>query len=257
MLSRALQSLAAQEYKNFEAIVINDGGVDVHDVLSNFSSLKIRYINLTSNQGLARVRNVGLKSSKGDYVAFLDDDDEFLPNHLRLCSKALKANNCDIVLSGVKCRYWKGDGYFESADFLYNMSVKKLKITNFYPIIGVALKNDKSFEFDENLPVCEDWDFLLDQIVIKNKTFTNIHAITTIYNRHANTNSLTGGSTDVFSKAINSIRKKFFYPQSNNYSAELRTQHAFIDSFNSMLNESKVSSIGSYEILLQILDRLC
>jgi glycosyltransferase involved in cell wall biosynthesis len=79
-LRRALESIATQTHRHYEAIVVNDGGEDVAEVVNGFK--KTRYINLPVNSGLPAARNAGLRVAKGDWIAYLDDDDWFYPMHL-------------------------------------------------------------------------------------------------------------------------------------------------------------------------------
>ena len=90
-LPRALDSVLAQSYQPFEIIVIDDGSTD-----GTFNLIKSKYpsINLleshkpskslkgSSPKGVSVARNVGIKQSKGDWIALLDSDDEWIPDKL-------------------------------------------------------------------------------------------------------------------------------------------------------------------------------
>ena len=76
-----LESVFAQTYKNYEVIVVDDGSTDnTKEVLKPYMS-KIRYI-YKENGGPASARNVGIKNARGEYIAFLDSDDLWLPEKL-------------------------------------------------------------------------------------------------------------------------------------------------------------------------------
>lgn len=80
-LNEAVESVIKQTYSNIEIIVINDGSIeDMTDFLIKFNS-RIKYT-YQKNQGAAVARNVGMKLASGDYFAFLDSDDIWLPNKL-------------------------------------------------------------------------------------------------------------------------------------------------------------------------------
>ena len=80
LLRRALESISKQRYRHYEVIVINDGGEDVEQIVSGFR--RTRYINKPINQGLPAARNSGLSVAKGNWIAYLDDDDWYYEWHL-------------------------------------------------------------------------------------------------------------------------------------------------------------------------------
>src|SRR6476619_4299573 len=81
-LRAALESVFAQSYCNFEVIVVDDGSVDDSGVIAQ-SFPEVRYINQT-NQGVAAARNHGIEVARGEYFAFLDQDDLWTPEKLKL-----------------------------------------------------------------------------------------------------------------------------------------------------------------------------
>ena len=85
VIERALRSILRQTYSAYEVIVVDDGSTDgTESVVTGLQDARIRYIALQENQGVAHARNVGIQEAKYDYVAFLDSDDEWLPNKLEL-----------------------------------------------------------------------------------------------------------------------------------------------------------------------------
>lgn len=83
VLGRALRSVLNQAYQDFELIVVDDGSSDATvEVMSGFADSRIRYLHHEENRGAAAARNSGIKAARGEYVAFLDSDDEWLPEKL-------------------------------------------------------------------------------------------------------------------------------------------------------------------------------
>lgn len=85
LLSRALESVARQSYPNLALIVVDDASTDgTVDVVQGFAERlgeeKVRYIRNSRPRGAAGSRNIGIRAADGPYVAFLDDDDEWLPD---------------------------------------------------------------------------------------------------------------------------------------------------------------------------------
>ena len=80
-IDTAIHSVLAQSYQNYEIIVVNDGSSDnLKDVLQQFKSIKL--INHDRNLGRATARNTGIRAARGEYIAFLDADDYWLPTKL-------------------------------------------------------------------------------------------------------------------------------------------------------------------------------
>lgn len=98
-LEDTLKSVVNQTYKNYEAILIDDGSTD--------NSMKIAYkfaeknkkikIIKVEHQGVSNARNIGIKSANGRYLTFLDSDDVWLPNKLEEQIKFIKENNYEFV----------------------------------------------------------------------------------------------------------------------------------------------------------------
>jgi glycosyltransferase involved in cell wall biosynthesis len=82
-LRSAIASVLNQTYQDFEIIVVDDGSKDnTEDVVCHFNNRKIRYVRHETNKGVTVARNTGVLNSKGAIIAFLDDDDEWLPQKL-------------------------------------------------------------------------------------------------------------------------------------------------------------------------------
>ena len=83
LLGRAIHSVLAQTYQDFELIIIDDASSDnTQEVVEAFQDNRIVYIQRDHNGGSSATRNTGICRARGKYVSFLDDDDEFLPTFL-------------------------------------------------------------------------------------------------------------------------------------------------------------------------------
>ena len=93
LLPRAVNSVFDQTYEDYELIIVDDCSTDsTPEVVQSFTDSRIRSVRHDENVGLPGSRNTGIRLARGEYVAFLDDDDECLPNRLELQSAALDTN---------------------------------------------------------------------------------------------------------------------------------------------------------------------
>lgn len=85
-LATTIQSVLAQTFQDFEMIIIDDGSADrTVSVIQSFHDQRIRLIS-QRNGGVSRARNAGMKKAQGLYIAFLDGDDYWYPEHLALAA---------------------------------------------------------------------------------------------------------------------------------------------------------------------------
>ena len=92
-LSKTIDSILNQTYRNFELIIVDDGSTDnTENVINNYNDYRIIYIKTDNWGGPARPRNIGIKQSKGNYIAFCDDDDIWKNNKLEKQLRLFKMN---------------------------------------------------------------------------------------------------------------------------------------------------------------------
>jgi len=83
LLPRAINSVLIQSFCDFELIVVDDHSQDgTAEICEAFTDKRIRYVQHTENRGLGAARNTGISLAGGEFIAFLDDDDEWLPSKL-------------------------------------------------------------------------------------------------------------------------------------------------------------------------------
>jgi glycosyltransferase involved in cell wall biosynthesis len=163
---RAISSVLSQTYEDFELIVIDDGSDDhTREFLSRFRD-NIVLINHSQNMGVSAARNSGIAKAVGEFIAFLDSDDQWMPEKLEVQIDFFRENPDAVacqtgeiwIRNGIrvnpKNRHLKPSGdIFESSLELCLVSPS-----------AVMLKRsllDEVGLFDESFPVCEDYDLWL------------------------------------------------------------------------------------------------
>jgi glycosyltransferase involved in cell wall biosynthesis len=102
-LKRAITSVIEQTIKNWELIVIDDfSEKDIKSIVNSFSDERIKYYRLDKKGNANVCRNLGIKNAKGEYIAMLDSDDEWLPKHLEKSLQLLNILNVDGLFSSYK-----------------------------------------------------------------------------------------------------------------------------------------------------------
>jgi len=101
---RCLDSVKSQTYKNIEIILVNDCTPDnsmflIRNFMEANPELNIKIIEHTENSGLSVVRNNGIKAATGDYLFFLDSDDEITPDCIRLLVENAKKTDAQIIIA--------------------------------------------------------------------------------------------------------------------------------------------------------------
>lgn len=102
IISRSIDSVLKQSFINFEIIIVDDRSTDnTKDVIKKYMDRdrRIRYICNIGQKGPAGARNSGIKAAKGNYVAFLDSDDEWEDYHLERAIKLMKQTDLNVSFS--------------------------------------------------------------------------------------------------------------------------------------------------------------
>ena len=116
-IRRSIDSVLAQTYRAFEIIIIDDCSTDgtmeyVHELYGDITDVNIIYVKNDNNIGPGASRNIGVSYASGEYIAFHDSDDEWLPHKLE---KQMEAMLCafDFVL-GEALQYGNQQVFFQS-----------------------------------------------------------------------------------------------------------------------------------------------
>lgn len=175
-LKRSIESVLNQTYGDFELIVVNDGSTDnTEAVLKEYVSHPNFLILNQENKGVSSARNLGIKKSTSPLVAFIDSDDEWLPQKLDIQVKDVKENpsyrffhsNEFWIRNGIQVNIPKK--FDKSNHNIFERSLESCLISPSTTLLKRELLMEVGF-FDEELIICEDYDFWL-RILAKEQPF--------------------------------------------------------------------------------------
>jgi len=197
---RAVKSVLSQTLKDLEAIVVDDGiEKRAEEAIKKINDERIVYIKHETNRGAAAARNTGIKAARAPYVAFLDDDDEYLPEKMEKQLSALEkiADEAAFVFSPVI-------NYYEESGRSVVQPIKESGLNDFYELAlahririltpsFLAKKEalDAIGGFDEKYPSNQEWDLTI-RLTKKFKGFCLNEPLVKVHlhqGEHINTNS--------------------------------------------------------------------
>jgi len=168
LLPRAIASVCAQTFRDFECIVVDDGSTDETSAFLAQPDLTdtVRQIRFPVNRGVSAARNAGVAAATGTWLAFLDSDDEWSPAKLTR-QMAWHSLNPEFLISQTK-EIWIRRGirvnppatHEKVGGFIFDHSLHRCMITP----SSVVIRKDLFYEaggFKESFPACEDYDLWL------------------------------------------------------------------------------------------------
>lgn len=169
LVGRAIGSVLNQTYQDFELIVVDDGSTDnTEEVVKSIKDPRIRYTRHDQNRGGSAARNSGIKMARGEYIAFQDSDDEWLPEKLEKQMRVFE--NAPAEVGVVYTGFWRIEGekktYIPSDKITRkegNIHGQLLK-GNFVTTQATVVKREcfkKAGMFDEHLPRFQDWELFI------------------------------------------------------------------------------------------------
>jgi len=174
MLKRAIDSVINQSYSNIEIIIVDDNSKEdiyrkeIENKIKTLNDDRIKYIQHEYNKGGCEARNTGIRIAKGEYIAFLDDDDEWLPNKLELQIMKFKDTHIGLVYCDSYSIYTKDDGSQKKYIRAYRINgwvYDKLIIENFIGSTSFVLVKREVFNtcglFNTTMKSAQDYEMWL------------------------------------------------------------------------------------------------
>jgi len=208
MLRDAIESVLAQTFQDFEIIVVNDAGPDVSAMAFSSGGSKIIHLRHDQRRERSAARNTGLTAARGKYVAYLDDDDIFYPDHLEKLVSVLQITGKKIAYSDACTAHQSlQNGHYKLSRREFqptpNFSFARLLAANFIPIL--CLLHEKSCleatgGFDLQLSTHEDWDLLIR--LSRHFDFVHLQSVTCEFRlRHDGSSTTSANEKDFFRTA--------------------------------------------------------
>jgi glycosyltransferase involved in cell wall biosynthesis len=218
-LMNALDCLLNQSFKDFEVIVINNGELEISDLVEKYKGkIDIRLYESDTKGNVSHAKNIGLKNSLGKYIAYLDDDDWYHNDHLEILYSQLENTDCLFVYSDalVELQDRINDNYITVKKFVeysknFNRNLLLIKDYIFTPCV---MHHRRCIEvvgyFDEQLSTDEDMDMWIRMSRIYE--FGHIKKVTCSVRRTSDSDSLTKDWNMMYKNA------RYLYEKHSSYS---------------------------------------
>jgi len=168
LIGRAIRSVLSQSFQDFELIIVDDGSTDnTEKVVEGFPDERLRYIRHDKNRGACAAMNTGIREARGDFIAFLDADNEWFPEKLE---KQVTAFSKLPPEFGVVYTSWWGikgtDKYYGPTRKTKSGDIHRdiLAIETVIDTSSVLVKKEcfeKAALFDERLHHRMDWELFI------------------------------------------------------------------------------------------------
>jgi glycosyltransferase involved in cell wall biosynthesis len=198
-LGQALASITAQQgvgLAEVEVIVVNDGGTPVEAVIAaaRERGLPVTAVTHPHRLGLPSARNTGLDRARGQYVAFLDDDDVFLPRHLATALTGLESGADGVATTCLVTSHRIDPARPVDGAVVWDVGFDPLLLEacNLFPVHTAVFRRPATARLNPALPAIEDWDFWLRLTREHGYRFTRILQPTVVYHRVPQASSMIG-----------------------------------------------------------------
>ncbi len=247
----SVKSVLTQTYQNIEVIIVDDGSIDnTINLLKNMNCNKITILQNDQNMGACFSRNRGIKYATGDYIAFQDSDDIWLPNKVEECLQYLKSTNSDFVFHQVICENVKGKPITPQIDFnsiddklLYALTKGGVNTQTMFAKASCF----KDTLFDEEMPRSQDWELMI-RIVQKYK----VYFIKKPLVKYIMLDDSISKSSEKGLKALELIKNKHFSKYYDIYKDELDYSYNYHKGELYALDNNYKESINYYKLAYKI-----
>ncbi|TYB31177.1 MAG: glycosyltransferase family 2 protein [Candidatus Mcinerneyibacterium aminivorans] len=258
-LKRALDSINSQTYENIEIIVVDDNNENdrfrretIEFIKKYRTDKKIQYIKHKNNKGGALARNTGIKNAEGEFITFLDDDDEYLPEKVeKQYNKYINSAYTNLGLVYCQINFMDSKGNYRKMRAKTYASgnteaLKKHMIRNLSPTSGLFLRKkifDKVGLF-KDLLTGHEYELILRILIKGFNVDYNKEAMVNMYyhteGRLSNSDKKIQGEKDLFR-----IKMKYFNLVGNEIEKKVKYKH-YLDMTKRYLMQNKKKEAKKY-----------
>lgn len=247
-LSQAIESVLGQSYGDFEIIVVDDGSSDgTPGIVQGYVDARVRYVKL-EGRGRSAARNTGMREANGAYIAFLDDDDLYLPEKLEWQVFHMETNgSIDLIASGAEIideagmildywHTWLAQPRLTLPDCLYACPILPSTI-----LIRTNILNDMDEWFDVETEPSEDRDFFI-HLLLKGAQMAWLPRIVSAYRVHAGSSQI-----DAIGYSQSRIRVIDKLYARSNLPSEIQTEEPRVYGHTYMANACRCYAVAQLE----------
>jgi glycosyltransferase involved in cell wall biosynthesis len=168
VIPKAIKSVFDQGFDDLEVIVVDDASRDnIEDVIGRMNDPRVIYIRHPRNMGGAAARNTGIERAQGEYIAFLDSDDQWMPGKLRKQMDLFAAldDSYGVVYSGLKVIFEETETSEDVPAVRRGSFLNELLIANCIRTLSSVVVRRRYLQkvggLDARLRSCQDWDLYI------------------------------------------------------------------------------------------------
>lgn len=247
-IKETIDGILSQGVENLEIIVVNDGSVDdTREKVLLCKDNRVRLID-QKNSGVCAARNRGLSAASGNYIAFMDHDDYWLPGKLKAQLNAFKKYpDTGVVFTNFQWWHQNSNGCYDISDEMVLKNnepgidqafcgwVYHKMLLDSWVLTSTALAKKEVFDkignFDEQLPYSEDWDLWLR--ASREFKFLKLNQFSTLYRQHSTQGSRIVRDVDYRTILIEGAIRKWGVCSKNGESADKKNLYRKLAEYHS------------------------
>jgi glycosyltransferase involved in cell wall biosynthesis len=260
-IGEALDSVGRQSHENWEVIAVDDCGPEdgTKEIVASFAARypeqRIVYHHHPVNRGVSAARNTAINFSKGAYLAFLDPDDRWLPNHLELQVELRNQRPGVVVSCGPVKMFSKGQASgdmrvwglsdFEIGNFPLSLVIRNGITPSAVVVERSAIVRVGGFDTATEIQHVEDWDLWI-RLAEDGASFAFVDEITVEYRKHSDAATADAHAMDLRLQALIAKHQGFWLSSSTKLSFQMFQQIEKLEEFRRDLAGNPLLRVGRF-----------